>query len=95
MVTEEQEAARIHDLARATLSGEFGVGEARKKALGKDYEAVSREVRRLRLGDRAVEESDPVDHDHQEITDEELDDLAGVLPPSEPTETEGIQGYKE
>lgn len=43
-----KEKARIENLARETLSGKHGVGEARKKSLGKDYEEVQKEVLRAR-----------------------------------------------
>ena len=35
-------------LAQETLRGEHGIGPARKKSLGKNYEAVQKEVLKIR-----------------------------------------------
>lgn len=40
---------RIARLVKETMRGVHGVGERRRKALGADYEAVTDEVRRIRL----------------------------------------------
>ena len=37
----------IDDLARRVINGEFGVGDARKAALGSNYEAVQARVNQL------------------------------------------------
>lgn len=39
--------ATIDDLAKRVIDGEFGNGEARKKALGKHYDAVQKRVNEL------------------------------------------------
>ena len=45
----QEEDLRIQNLAREVLRGDHGRGEARAKKLGKDYEKVTEEVRRIRL----------------------------------------------
>ena len=48
--TEEKKLAKedLERLAQETLRGEHGVGPERKKSLGKNYEAVQKEVLRIR-----------------------------------------------
>ena len=41
------QTVNIDDLARRTFAGEFGNGEARRKALGKHYDAVQKRVNEL------------------------------------------------
>lgn len=43
----QKEVNRICDLTDRTLSGEFGTGAARKKALGKDYDLVQWNINRV------------------------------------------------
>lgn len=47
---EEKKLAKedLDRLAQETLRGEHGTGPARKKSLGKNYEAVQKEVLRIR-----------------------------------------------
>lgn len=101
-VDTENERRRIHDLAKSTLRGDYGVGKARREALGEDYHAVSNEVSVIRSqavakskSAKPAEDSDPIDYDYQEITEEELKDLAQVETPDGPTNYEGVEGYKE
>lgn len=42
----QTEQQRISKLADATVAGKYGNGEARKKNLGKDYDAVQKEINR-------------------------------------------------
>ena len=52
--TEEKKLAKedLERLAQETLRGEHGVGPARKKSLGKNYEAVQKEVLRIRKDEK-------------------------------------------
>lgn len=52
----------IDDLARRTINGEFGNGDARKKALGANYEAVQARVNEM-LGGKSSSGAATVDID--------------------------------
>lgn len=92
-VNADSNRMRIQDLALATLSGKYGVGQERKKALAEDYDAVMAVVQNIRKGEAKTD--DPLDPDHQEITDEEIEAVAREDILTESANNQGTEGYKE
>lgn len=57
-VTSTNTGVDIDGLARRVINGEFGVGDARKAALGSNYEAVQARVNQLLAGGTGTSSTD-------------------------------------